>query len=78
MGKQLLGCGIQYKLEGVVLSLLLVITVIIMEISQQAPEASPFIGSPCTCERGSGVWGCRWLLGLLGRKRVGKGGHMLA
>ena len=28
------------------LSALLVITVIIMEISQQAPETSPFIGPP--------------------------------
>lgn len=45
VGKQLPGCGIQYKWKGVVLSPLLVITVIIMEISQQAPEASLFIGS---------------------------------
>lgn len=46
MGKQLLDGGIQSKWEGVVLSPLLVITVIIMEISQQAPQASPFISSP--------------------------------
>ena len=38
MGKQLLDCGIQSNWEGGVLSPLLVITVIIMEISQQAPE----------------------------------------
>lgn len=45
----LLDCGIQYKRKGVVLSPLLVITIIIMEISQQAPEASPFISTLPSC-----------------------------
>ena len=35
------------------LSALLVITVIIMEISQQAPETSPFIGSPLSFMSGA-------------------------
>lgn len=40
------------------LSPLLVITIIIMEISQQAPEASPFISSPTPAWcRSSGMWG---------------------
>lgn len=53
MGKQLLDCGIQSNWEGGVLSPLLVITVIIMEISQQAPETSPFIGSPLSFMSGA-------------------------
>lgn len=50
MGKQLLDCRIQYKRKGVVLSPLLVITIIIMEISQQVPEASPSYPLPCVYE----------------------------
>lgn len=53
MGKQLLDSGIQSNWEGGVLSPLLVITVIIMEISQQAPETSPFIGSPLSVMSGA-------------------------
>lgn len=53
MGKQLLDSGIQSNREGGVLSPLLVITVIIMEISQQAPETSPFIGSPLSVMSGA-------------------------
>ena len=53
MGKQLLDSGIPSHREGGVLSPLLVITVIIMEISQQAPETSPFIGSPLSVMSGA-------------------------
>ena len=53
MGKQLLDSGIQSNREGGVLSPLLVITLIIMEISQQAPETSPFIGSPLSVMSGA-------------------------
>lgn len=57
-GEALPDCGIQSKRKGVVLSPLLVITIIIMEISQQAPEASPFISSPTPAFcLGSGMWG---------------------
>ena len=58
VGKQLLDGGIQCKREGVVLSPLLVITVIIMEISQQAPETAPFASSP------RALWGGLWSVGL--------------
>lgn len=65
-GEALLDCGIQCKWKGVVLSPLLVITIIIMEISQQAPEASPFISSPtpawCQGPGMRGPSGCQRLL----------------
>lgn len=85
-GEALLDCGIQCKWKGVVLSPLLVITIIIMEISQQAPEASPFISSPtpawCQGPGMRGPSGCQRLLfaevGWTGKwgGPVERGGHL--
>lgn len=80
-GEALPDCGIQSKRKGVVLSPLLVITIIIMEISEQAPEASPFISSPTPAFcLGSGMWGPSGCPSLsfaeaarLGRRRGSRG-----